>query len=601
MSLKITTKPEAVFNEYKKGNEYKAYIGEKGIFEQSKINERFYVGDQWYGAQCGNDKPLIRQNIIKRIADLKLSSITAAPIAVNYRADGVPDNAGMREDIKVAREGIIGGADFTGNTTDIEISVITNILSDYFGISAERVKFDFKKEQALRNAYISGTGIAYTYWDSTIKTGLYADEGKTTPINGDIAFEVLDVENVCFGDPNCDDVQRQPFIIVSQRLDINEVRREARRNRISAEEIENIKPDGADTYNANAGMRGEQEPEDSQRVTVLTKFYREWDEDGDGYKVMAVKVCEKAYVRKPWDTSLTLYPIAKMSWANRRSSIYGDSDITYQIPNQIALNRAESAAFWGLMKSGMPMTIVNGDTIPDDITNNPGEVIKVYGTVEDVAGAIRHIQPPAFGSQYINMINDLASNTLSYNGANEAALGDIRPDNAAAIIQSREASLQPIQLLQNSFYSFIEDIAKIWADFWMHLYGERKLRVESEDGTYYVPFHPERYKNLILTVKIDVGSGPIWSLPSNIAILDSLFGAQIIDKVDYLENMPEGVIPNKTKILEKAREEAKAMAMMPTVLESTGGANPMPQSLPQSMEEEIPIEAQGIPAEVMDI
>ena len=603
MSLKITTEPKSVFNEYKKGNEYKASIGNKGIFEQSKINERFYVGDQWYGAQCGNDKPLIRQNIIKRIADFKLSAITAAPIAVNYRADGVPDNAGMREDIEIARKGIIGGADFTGNTTDIEISVITNILSDYFGISAERVKFDFKKEQALRNAYISGTGIAYTYWDSTIKTGLYADEGKTTPINGDIAFEVLDVENVCFGDPNCDDVQRQPFIIVSQRLDINEVRREARRNRISAEEIENIKPDGADTYNANAGMRGEQEPEDSQRVTVLTKFYKEWDKEGDGYKVMAVKVCEKAYVRKPWDTSLTLYPIAKMSWANRRSSIYGDSDITYQIPNQIALNRAESAAFWGLMKSGMPMTVVNGDTITDDITNNPGEVIKVYGTAEDVAGAIRHIQPPAFGNQYINMINDLASNTLSYNGANDAALGDIRPDNAAAIIQSREASLQPIQLLQNSFYNFIEDIAKIWADFWMHLYGERKLRVENEDGTYYVPFHPERYKNLILTVKIDVGSGPIWSLPSNIAILDSLFGAQIIDKVDYLENMPEGVIPNKTKLLEKAREQVAAQEQMMAQQQMTGMAGGVnaEQPMPQPMEEEIPIEMQGIPTEVTDV
>lgn len=599
MSLKIMTEPKSVFSEYKKGNEYKASIGEKGIFEQSKINERFYVGDQWYGAQCGNDKPLIRRNIIKRIGDYKLSAITAAPIAVNYRADGVPDNASMRESIKEVKNGILSGQDFTGSTSDVEISVIAKILSDYFSIAAERVKFDFKKEQALRNAYISGTGIAYTYWDSTIKTGLYADEGKTMPIKGDIAFEVLDVENVCFGDPNCDDVQRQPFIIVSQRLDVNEVRREARRNRISAEDIEQIKPDGVDTYNANAGIRGEQEPEDSKRVTVLTKFYKEWDKEGDTYKVMCVKVCEKSYVRKPWDTSLTLYPIAKMSWANRRSSIYGDTDITYQIPNQIAINRAESAGIWGLMKSGMPMTVVNGDTITGDITNNPGEVIKVYGTVEDVAGAVRHIQPPAFGSQYINMINDLASNTLSDNGANDAALGDIRPDNAAAIIQSREASLQPIQLLQNAFYSFVEDIAKIWADFWMHLYGDRKLRVENEDGMFYVPFHPSRYENLLLTVKIDVGSGPIWSLPSSIAILDSLFSAGIIDKVDYLENMPDGVIPNKTKLLEKAREQARAMAMMPP--ENMGGEIPIEQPISQPVEEELPIEMQGIPAEVMDI
>lgn len=598
MGLKIMTEPKSVFNEYKKGNEYKASIGDKGIFEQAKINERFYVGDQWYGAQCGNDKPLIKRNVIKRIGDYKLSAITAAPIAVNYRADGVADNSSMREEEDSVRENILGGGDFGGNTTDAEINVVTSILSDYFSVTAERVKFDFKKEQALRNAYISGTGIAYTYWDDTIKTGLYADEGRTTPIKGDIAFEILDVENVCFGDPNCDDVQRQPFIIVSQRLDVNEVRREARRNRISAEDIENIKPDNAESYEANAGTRGEQEPTDSQRVTVLTKFYKEWDKEGDSYKVMCVKVCEKSYVRKPWDTGITLYPIAKMSWANRRSCIYGDSDVTYQISNQIAINRAESAGIWGLMKSGMPMTIVNGDTITTDITNNPGEVIKVFGTVEDVAGAIRHVQPPAFGSQYINMINDLANNTLSDNGANDAALGDIRPDNAAAIIQSREASLQPIQLLQNAFYSFIEDIAKIWADFWMHLYGDRKLRVEDESGTYYVPFHPARYENLLLTVKIDVGSGPIWSLPSSIAILDSLLGAGIIDKVEYLENMPDGIIPNKTKILEKAREQAKAMAMMPTVPEEPPETPLPPQPIPN---EEIPVEAQEIPMEVMDV
>ena len=144
------------------------------------------------------------------------------------------------------------------------------------------------------------------------------------------------------------------------------------------------------------------------------------------------------------------------------------------------------------------------------------------------------------------MINDLLSNTLSSAGANDAALGDIRPDNAAAIIQSREASLQPMQLYQNAFYSFIEDIARIWADFWLHLYGDRRLRVEDKDGVFYAPFHAERYEKLMLTARIDVGSSPVWSLPATISVLDALFGAGIIDKVQYLERMPDGIIPDKT-------------------------------------------------------
>lgn len=600
MNLKITTEPKSVFSEYKKGNEYKASIGDKGIFEQSKINERFYVGDQWYGAQCGNERPLVRRNITKRIADYKLSSITSAPIAVNYSADGVPDNSGLQEQVKMYQEKLKAGADFTAETDDAEISVITSVLSDYFKTTAERVKFDAKKEIALRNAYISGTGIAYTYWDERINTGLYADINKTTAIKGDISFEVLDVENVIFGDPNNDTVQNQPYILISQRVDVNEVRREARRNRISAEDIENIKPDNADSYEINAGTRGEQEPTDSKRVTVITKFYKEWDKDGETYKVMCVKCCEKTYVRKPWDTGLKLYPIAKMCWQKRKSSAYGDSEITYQIPNQIALNRATSAEIWAIMNAGMPKTVINGDTITEPITNNPGEIIKVFGTAEDVAGAIRHVSPPAFANQLVTVLNDLANNTLSDNGANDAALGNIRPDNASAIIQMREASLQPMQLYQNAFYDFIEDIARIWADFWLHLYGDRSLRIEDQDGIFYIPFHPARYENLTLTARIDVGSSPLWNIPATVSMLDSLYGAQIINKIQYLERLPDGIIPDKTGLLREAREElaVQQQALLAQQQAVMGGIPTTPQE--QIPGAEIPV-AEETPTEVIDV
>ena len=59
--------PEAIFDAYEKGKNYKSGLGKHGLFEQAKINERFFVGDQWYGADCGNDRPLVRHNIVKRI------------------------------------------------------------------------------------------------------------------------------------------------------------------------------------------------------------------------------------------------------------------------------------------------------------------------------------------------------------------------------------------------------------------------------------------------------------------------------------------------------------------------------------------------------
>lgn len=559
---KIRTDPAAVFCEYRAGTDYKASIGDIGIFEQSKRNERFYVGDQWYGANCGNKRPLVRRNIIKRIGEWKLSAISSAPIAVNYSAEGTPDNESLKARESEYMSDLLNGARFVGEVDEPEINTVMSLLSKYWSTTAERVKFDDKKEEALRKAYISGTAIAYTYWDERIKTGLYADITKQTPINGDIAFEILDVENVVFGDPNNTDVQSQPFIIVSQRLDAEDVRREARRNRIPAEEIEKIQPDNADTYNVNAGTRGEEEPSESQRVTVLTKFYKAFDETGENYAVMCVKVCENAVVKRAWDTGLRCYPFAKMVWSPRYNCAYGDSDITYQIPNQIAINRALSAEIWSIMTCGMPSMIVNGDTVTDRITNNPGQIIKVYGSNEDVAGALHYVSPPSFSAQLINAVNDLSANTLTDSGANDAALGNVNPDNATAIIQAREASLQPIQLYQNRFYSFVEDIARIWCDFWLHLYGERSLKITEDGGTYYIRFSPERYENLLVTARIDVGSSPIWSVAATLSTLNNLYAAQIIDKVQFLKRIPDGIIDKKNELIEQAQAEAEAQAML---------------------------------------
>lgn len=551
MKKKIQTEPKTVFNEYRQGNTFKSGIGDKGIFEQTKINERFFVGNQWYGAKCGNNRPLVRHNIIKRIGEYKISTVTAAPIAVNYTADGIPDH---KTELQTKQDTINGLADgslsYGGVVDDIEISFIMSVLSDYFGVTAERVKFDAKKEQIVRNAYISGTGIAYTYWDNDINTGLYVDENKTAPIKGDIGFEVLDVENVVFGDPNNDDIQSQPYIIISQRKNCEDVKREAKRNGASAEEIQNIKPDGAYNYE-NSGERGEAEPTDSKRTTVLTKFYKEWDENGQDFKVMCVRVTETATVRKPWNIGISLYPLAKFNWERRRSCAYGDSEITYLIPNQIAINRTYSANMWAAMTTGMPMTIINGDIVTSEVTNDPGQIIRVYGTAEEVAGAVRHVQPPSFGTQLQNAISSLASDTLSDSGANDAALGNLRPDNASAIIQMREATLQPMQIYQNRFYDFVEDNARIWAEFWLKLYGNRKLRVENEQGIIYVPFEAERYKDVLISARIDVGASTLWSTAVVVSTLDSLLERKLITFEQYLERLPGGLIPNVTGLKEE--------------------------------------------------
>lgn len=89
--------PEQIFAEYEAGRTFKSGLGRKGLYEQGKINERFYIGDQWHGARCGNDRPLVRHNVIKRIGDYKMAVVASNPVTVNYSVEGVPNTVGISD------------------------------------------------------------------------------------------------------------------------------------------------------------------------------------------------------------------------------------------------------------------------------------------------------------------------------------------------------------------------------------------------------------------------------------------------------------------------------------------------------------------------
>ena len=551
--------PEQIFAEYEAGRTFKSGLGRKGLYEQGKINERFYIGDQWHGARCGNDRPLVRHNVIKRIGDYKMAVVASNPVTVNYSVEGVPNTVGIsdraRDERDAFAQGQISPRETMGLPPEEELAVTMTALSDYFKTTAERVKFDDHKEQALRNAYVSGTGVLYTYWDDKIRTGLYADESGTTPIQGDIACEVLDIENVYFGDPNLYDVQAQPYIIIAQRKSVADLQREARRNGRSEAEIDAIKPDRDTGY--MAGDRAEDEPEDSRKATVLTKFWKEWGKDG-ACRILAAVAVRGAIIRPRWDTKLRLYPLAAFRWERRRNCAYGESEITYLIPNQIAINRMLTANVWAVMMLGMPLTLVNGDVVNQPITNDPGQIIEINGTSEDMLNAVRYVNPPNFAPAFDNNIASLISNTLTQAGANDAALGDVRPDNTSAIVAVREAATMPMQTVQNRFYSFVEDVARVWAEMWVTMYGRRSLKIEDENGVWYMPFDGEKYRDLLISVKVDVGASTLWSEIQSVNTLDNLLASQIITPKQYLERLPKGSVPNLSGLIREMQEAQRA-------------------------------------------
>lgn len=520
--------PEQIFNEWRTGINFKSSLGAKGLYEQTKINERFFVGDQWYGAKCGNDRPLVRHNVIKRIGDYKMSVLLSGPIKIYYSAEGVPNTVGIKQKIKKARQTIANGERLGDISFDEEIALVMSALNDYQGVTSERVKFESVAEQALRNAFISGTGIVYTYWDNDIPTGLYADDKRTVAIKGDIRCESLSVENVYFGDPYNSDLQSQPYIIISTRVSVDEAMREALKYSVD-------------------GIVPEIKPENDGKVTLLTRIWKEYD--GEKVMVMAKKVAADGTIRDKFDMGIRMYPLAAFCWERRKNSPYGDSEITYLIPNQIAINRMITSGVWSTMTNGMPTMIVNADVIDGEITNDPGQIIKVFGSGEDVNNAVKYVTPPNISDAIDGMIEPLIKNTLTQSGATNAALGDVNPDNTSAIKELRNAARLPMVVQENRYYAFLEEISRIWVEFWIRKYGKRRIKIQDENGDWYFDFDADRYSELLINAKAEVSVNTSNNEENTIKILDNLLNKGAITVSQYLKRLPRGIISNINELI----------------------------------------------------
>ena len=529
----INNSPEKIFSEYRSCRSYKSALGSRGLYEQTAINERFFAGDQWYGAACPSDRPLVRHNIIKRIGDFKMSQLVSSKVSVRYSAEGVPDTVSDARNIANERKALAsrGSAIYTPLDSRNEAGLMVSALNSYRDTVARRVGLSSLLDTALRNAYISGSGFIYTYFDPTVRTGLYADKIGGKAILGDIACEVIRAENVYFGDPSVTKLQSQPYIILAERKPFSDIAFEA-------------------AVHGRADLAEIGESEACEKCTLLTKLYKKRLEDGSIH-IFAVKVCEKFTVREEWDTGVRLYPLSMFTWEPRDNNIYGDSEVTYLIPNQIAINRMITASVWSAMSTGMPLMLVNGELVPEDITNDPGQIIRVWGSAEEINSAVRYINPPDFSTGYNQSVETLISNTLSQSGATDAALGDTEAHNTSAIIELREASSQPLALLKNRYYRFIEDISIIWAEFFVTMYGKRSLKINDENGVWYFPFDAARYRDLLLSVSVVLTDSVSKSEADSVALLSSLYEKGAISATQYIKRLPSGLVPDCDTLIEQ--------------------------------------------------
>lgn len=488
---------------YEKGKEFNYSID---LYNKVNTNERFYRGDQWEGINSGG-LPTPVFNIFKRIIGYFTSCVMQTSVKMRYKfACPIGD-----------KRSADAAADRLNRLTELRW---------------EKNKMDDLLARSLTDAAVSGDAVCYTYWDADIKTG--------QPFTGDIASILVDNTNVFFGDPNSKNVQSQPYILIAGRETVSSLKAQARANGRSEEEIARIQPD--DDVNDFSGDMAKHELENTKCISLI-RLQR-----GENGNIFYRKSVKNAVIKDETDTRLSLYPIAFYNWTPVKNSWHGQAVATGLIENQIFINKGFAMVMKHMMDTAFSK-VVYDSTVLDEWSDRVGEAIAVNGPVENVA---KVISPGQMQSGMLEVLSMAIANTKEFLGATDTALGDVTPTNTSAIIALQNASAVPLENVKRSLYQFVEDIGMIWLNFMFAYYDDRRLvAMSGENGEEYAEFGMSDYRDMLFACKVDVGAGSYWSEISALNTLDNLLSMGRISTVQYLERIPDGLIPDKDRLIKE--------------------------------------------------
>lgn len=509
----IKLEPNQIFDEVERGLSYKN-DSEIDLFETVKRNEAFYTGDQWRGLNTP-DLLLVTLNFLQRVCAMFIAKVVSDDIAANL----------------------------THMQETKENEAVMKTVSKEIDSVFELIELKRQNRQHVRDAVVDGDTCAYFWFDSDAPTGQEA--------TGAIRSEIIENINVIFGNPYDSRVQLQPYIIVLQRKPLWEVREEAEANGVSKEDIEQIKPE-SDAHQEEKGG-------DNDLVTVAVKLFKK---EGS---IHCVKVTRDVTVREEWDTELTRYPIAWMSWEKIRNSYHGRSAIAGLIPNQIALNTTYSSIMSQIRNTSFAKLIYSDAIKKWD--PSPTKAIKVNGAI-DVTKTATYLQGASVNPSVVNVMDSLLSLTRDCMGASDATMGDVRPDNYSAIVALQNADNYPIEMHRQEFYAFVEAQVRIIIDMMRAYYGVRQITVEQVDEDGQPVFEVQDFdfgtlEDANVKIRVDIGASTYWSETMQVETLNNIFTSGIMQDPEafelFLTVMPDKYVPHKQKLIDYAKKQQEIM------------------------------------------
>lgn len=495
-----------------------------GLFDQVTVNENFFIGNQWEGVEA-NGLPTPTYNMFKRVINFQVSTITSDNLVI--RAIPMPS---------------------TSNMTMKQLEKIAQIVSQQFAAIVKRNRIVAKNREFLRNAAVTGDGCMHFYFDPTIENGQL--------VKGEICAEIIDNLRVLFGNPNCRDVQSQPYIMLYRREMVDEVRYRAGELKKSGDcridDIDSIKPDTEKFQNKYDSYTDD-------KVTVITYYFR----NRVTKTIWCIEATEHGILRKAYDTEYTLYPLIWINWDYIRDCYHGQAMVTGLLPNQKFINKMFALVGISQLTTSFPKIIYDRTRI-NKWDGGVGTAVGVQGNVNDV---VKVIDGANFSPQIAQFIELAFDKTHSLLGASDVAMGDSRPDNTSAIIALQRAANTPMELTKQNDHQCLEDAGRIWIDMMAVRYGTRKVEMDMDmdeigeqplgmelpKQTFMQPFDFSELKKIQLTIEQEVGASSYWSEMASMQTLDNLLMNNLITPEQYIERLPNGYINKKEELLADLR------------------------------------------------
>jgi len=493
----------SIWRKYTNAIEYNLNID---LYETVKENENFYIGKQWEGVNAPDlDKPVF--NFIKRVVGYFISMICSDDISISinpfYESDEMTSYC------------------------EFFVSEVEALI--------EKKKVMVRLREAVRDCAVDGDTAMYVWFDPNYETH--------QAVEGIINVENVDNTNILFGNPYDMEVDGQPFIIIQQRRFTESLRKEAKDiYGLSDDEVKKIMPDQDES-------RGYSETHnDSNKLTTVLYYF--FKEKGTVHYTVSTK---DVMLVEDVDLEITRYPVSYMTWEKVKNSYHGQACITGIIPNQIYVNKLFAMCMLYTQRMGFPWTVFDNTKI--NVLSN--QIGRAFGTNPDIANKlIDFYKAPDFSSQIMNLIEAVISYTRDFLGANDASLGNVKPDNTSAIIALQEASQIPLRQQQNAYYQFVEDTIRNMIDMMCATYGTRTVRMKTDDGYVYQDIDFSKMKGVNYSINIDIGSSSPYDEQARITTLGNLWDRKIItDALTFVDAIPDKTLPKKDEIMAKLMEQ----------------------------------------------